>query len=64
VTKSYLTFADIPKKQLLLTDILVLIQETLFTDLQRKEINRLLEKSVFTAIIEKDILQGVCIFNL
>jgi hypothetical protein len=56
-------FVDIPKKQLLLTDILVLIQETPFIDLQHKEINRLLKKDVFVAIIKKDILQGVYIFN-
>ncbi|OCK98913.1 uncharacterized protein K441DRAFT_541056, partial [Cenococcum geophilum 1.58] len=29
-----------------------------------KEINRLLKKGVFTVITEKDVPQGVCIFNL
>ena len=33
-------------------------------DLQYKEINGLLEKGVFVVITERDILQGVCIFNL
>ena len=29
-----------------------------------KEINGLLKKGVFVVIVEKDIPQGVCIFNL
>ena len=33
-------------------------------DLRRKEINGLLKKGVFTAIIEKDVPLGVRIFNL
>ena len=37
-------------------NILVLVQEPLFTDLQHKEINRLFKKGVFIVIIEKDIL--------
>ena len=37
-------------------DILVLVQETLFTDLQHKEINRLLKKSIFIVIAERDVL--------
>ena len=37
-------------------DILVLVQEPPFTDLQYKEINRLLKKSVFIVIVERDIL--------
>jgi len=45
-------------------DILVLIQETPFTDLQRKEINGLLKKGVFVIITERDVPQGVRIFNL
>ena len=45
-------------------DILVLVQETPFTESRRKEINRLLKKGVFVVIIEKDVLQGICIFNL
>ena len=45
-------------------NILVLVQETPFIDLRRKEINGLLKKGVFAVIIERDIPQGVCIFNL
>jgi hypothetical protein len=44
-------------------DILVLVQEAPFTDLRRKEINGLLEKGVFAVVIEKDVPQGVRIFN-
>jgi hypothetical protein len=33
-------------------------------DLQYKEINRLLKKGVFITIIDRDILKGICIFNL
>jgi hypothetical protein len=44
-------------------DILVLVQETPFTDLRRKEINGLLKKGVFTVITERDVPQGVRIFN-
>ena len=36
----------------------------MFTDLQHKEINRLLKKDIFVVIAERDILQGVYIFNL
>ena len=54
---------SISARQSLYTDILVLIQEPLFTDLQYKEINRLLKKDIFVVIVERDILQGVCIFN-
>jgi hypothetical protein len=43
--------------------VLIVMQETLFANLRQKEINRLLKKGVFTAIIEKDIPQGVYIFN-
>jgi len=32
-------------------------------DLWRKEINGLLKKGVFAIIIERDVLQGVYIFN-
>jgi hypothetical protein len=49
--------------QLTPVDILIIIQKTPFTNSQQKEINRLLEKGVFTAITKKDILQGVYIFN-
>ena len=45
-------------------DISVLVQETPFTDSRRKEINKLLKKGVFMVIAERDVLQGVCIFNL
>ena len=37
-------------------NILVLVQEPPFTDLQCKEINKLLKKSVFVVIVERDIL--------
>jgi hypothetical protein len=40
-----------------------MIQDTPFTDSRRKEINRLLKKGVFATITEKDVLQGVHIFN-
>jgi hypothetical protein len=43
-------------RQPLPIDILVLIQETPFTDSRRKEINKLLEKGVFAVIIKKDVL--------
>ena len=33
-------------------------------DLWRKEINRLFKKGVFVVVTERDIPQGVCIFNL
>jgi len=33
-------------------------------DSRRKEINRLLKKGIFTVITERDIPQGVRIFNL
>ena len=62
--ENYLTSVGISAKQSLFTDILVLIQETPFTDSRRKEINGLLEKGVFVVIMERDVPQGVCIFNL
>ena len=37
-------------------DILVLVQKPPFTDLQHKEINGLLKKSIFVVIAERDIL--------
>ena len=37
-------------------DILVLVQEPPFTDLQCKEINRLFKKGVFVVIAERDVL--------
>ena len=33
-------------------------------DLKYKEINRLFKKGVFVDIMERNILQSVCIFNL
>jgi hypothetical protein len=33
-------------------------------DLRHKEINGLLKKGVFAVIIDSDVPQGVCIFNL
>ena len=45
-------------------NISVLVQETPFTDSRRKEINGLLKKDIFVVIAERDVLQGVCIFNL
>ena len=33
-------------------------------DLQYKEINRLLKKGIFAVVMERDVSQGVCIFNL
>ena len=60
MTKNYLTSVDtsidISARQPPPIDILVLVQETPFTDLQYKEINKLLKKGVFTVITERDIL--------
>ena len=55
VTENHLTSADAPVKQLLSADISVLVQETPFTDSRRKEINRLLEKGVFTVVTDSDV---------
>jgi hypothetical protein len=63
MAESHLTSADAPIKEPPPTDILVLIQKALFIDSRRKEINRLLEKGVFTTITVKDVPQGVRIFN-
>ena len=62
--ENHLTFASISVKQSPPIDILVLVQETPFIDLQHKEINGLLKKGVFAVITERDVLQGVRIFNL
>ena len=51
-----ISFAGISARQFLYIDILVLVQETPFTDLQYKEINGLLKKGVFAVIIKRDIL--------
>jgi hypothetical protein len=64
MTESHITSIDTPVKEPPPTNILVLIQEALFTDSRRKEINRLLEKGVFTTVTIKDVPQGVYIFNL
>ena len=55
VIENYLTSAGISTRQSPPTDISVLVQETPFTDLRRKEINRLLKKGVFAVIIERDV---------
>jgi hypothetical protein len=44
-------------------DISVPVHKTPFTDLRRKEINKLLKKGIFVVIIERDIPQGIYIFN-
>jgi hypothetical protein len=64
VMENYLTSTGTSVKQSPPTDISVLIQEAPFTDSRRKEINGLLKKDVFAVVMEKDIPQGVCIFNL
>ena len=56
MTEIYLTSAGISARQYPPADILVLVQETPFMDLQRKEINKLLEKGIFAVIMERDIL--------
>ena len=47
----------------MITDISVFIQETLFTNLRRKEINGLLNKSVFTVVDKESVPKGTRIFN-
>ena len=54
--ENHLTSTSISVRQPPPADILVLIQETPFIDLQCKKINRLLEKGVFAVVIEKDVL--------
>ena len=56
VIENHLTSAGISIKQSLPVDILVLVQETPFTDLRHKEINGLLKKGVFAVITERDVL--------
>jgi hypothetical protein len=63
VTKDHLTLENASVKQPSPADILIIIQDTPFTDLRYKEINGLLEKGVFVTITKKDVLQGVYIFN-
>jgi hypothetical protein len=48
--------AGISTRQSLHVDILVLVQEPLFMDSRRKEINGLLKKGVFVVIAERDVL--------
>ena len=64
MTENHLTSIGISVRQPPPTDISVLVQETSFMDSRRKEINKLLEKGIFTVVIERDILQNVYIFNL
>ena len=54
--ENYLTSIGIFIRQPPPADILVLVQETPFIDLQCKEINRLLKKGIFVVIMEKDVL--------
>ena len=54
--ENYLTFTGMSIRQSPPVDILVLVQKTPFTDLQHKEINRLLKKGVFAVVIKRDIL--------
>jgi hypothetical protein len=54
--ENYLTSAGTSVKQSPPINILVLVQETPFIDLRRKEINRLLKKGIFIVIMERDIL--------
>jgi len=61
--ENHLTSAGISTRQSPPADILVLVQETPFMDSQCKEINGLFKKGVFVVVIERDILQSVCIFN-
>ena len=61
--ENHLTSVGTSAKQFPPADISVLVQETPFMDLWRKEINGLLKKGVFAIIIERDVLQGVYIFN-
>ena len=64
MTENYLTSAGISARQFPPADISVLVQETPFIDSQCKEINGLLKNGVFVVIIERNVPQGVCIFNL
>jgi hypothetical protein len=61
VTEDHLTPGNISVT--IPADISIIIQEISFADSRQKEINGLLEKGVFAAVIEKDVLQGVYIFN-
>ena len=59
-----ISYIGISVRQSPYTDISVLVQEALFIDSRRKEINKLFKKSVFAVITKRDILQDVYIFNL
>ena len=52
---TFTSSAGISARQSLYADILVLVQETPFTDSRRKEINKLLKKGVFAVIIKRDV---------
>ena len=54
--ENYLTSIGMSVRQPPPVNILVLVQETPFMDLQYKEINKLLKKGIFVVIMEKDIL--------
>ena len=54
--ENYLTSTGIFISQSPPVNILVLVQETPFIDLQYKKINRLFKKGVFAVITERDIL--------
>ena len=56
MTEIHLTSIGISIRQYPPTDILVLVQETPFTDSRCKEINKLLKKGIFTVMTERDIL--------
>jgi hypothetical protein len=62
--QKHLVTENAPVKELPPANISMLVQETSFTNSQRKEINRLLKKGIFVAVTKEDVLQGVCIFNL
>ena len=64
MTENYLTSVGMSIRQSPPANISVLVQETPFTDLRHKEINRLLKKGIFIVITERDIPQGIYIFNL
>jgi hypothetical protein len=61
--ENHLTSVGISIRQSPPIDILVLVQETPFTDSRRKEINRLFKKGVFVVVIERDVPQSIYIFN-
>ena len=56
MTENHLTSIGIFIRQSPLINILVLVQETPFTNSRRKEINKLLKKGIFAVVTEKDVL--------